>query len=175
MLKLYKKTKGGTRYWEVWAAGRKLVVHWGKLGDTGESKEVPLARGEPAKKAIARLAEPQRAEGYAEIDVDDHAVLIVQHPIAGMGTTTDLDRRDRVEGLLNECLGWSGNGHCDGGDIGSGTTNVFSFVVDPELAAKAAVAALRKNKLLEGAVIAFHRGGPVKVLWPADYQGVFVI
>jgi predicted DNA-binding WGR domain protein len=175
MLKLYKKQGRRVRYWEAWAAGKKIVVHWGKVGDTGENKEVRLAAGETAKKAIARHAEAPRAEGFEEMSLDDHAVLIVQHKTKSWGSGDDLAKRHRIEELLNECLGWTGNGHCDGGDIGSGTTNVFSFVVDPHLAAKTVVATLKKNKLLEGAIVAFHRGEAATVLWPKDFNGVFAL
>jgi len=37
---------------------------------------------------------------------------------------------------MNETLGWTGLGNCDGGNIGSGTMEVCCFVVDFELAKK---------------------------------------
>lgn len=35
---------------------------------------------------------------------------------------------------MNETLGWTGLGFCDGGSIGSGTMEVCNFVVDFEIA-----------------------------------------
>ena len=35
---------------------------------------------------------------------------------------------------MNELLGWTGLGACDGGSIGSGTMEVVNFVVDFDLA-----------------------------------------
>lgn len=35
---------------------------------------------------------------------------------------------------MNECLGRTGNGCCDGSDYGSGTLNIFTFTIDQELA-----------------------------------------
>ncbi|WP_244951636.1 hypothetical protein [Pseudoalteromonas luteoviolacea] len=35
---------------------------------------------------------------------------------------------------MNETLGWTGLGHCDGGSIGSGTMEVCNYVVDFKVA-----------------------------------------
>ena len=90
-----------------------------------------------------------------------------------MGDKRALDRRIKVEELMNECLGWRGLGHCDGGDIGSGTTNVFCFVVDAKVAVPRVVEELRANELLQGAVIAI--GEKPSVVWPNDFKGRFEI
>jgi hypothetical protein len=174
MVKLYRRGGQAVEYWEAWDEANGFVtVHWGKLGQTGQSKSMRVPPGEPAEAFIAALAQPRRGEGYAEIDLEDHAQLVVQYRTEGWGSTDDLDRRHKVEGVLNECLGWTGNGHCDGGDIGSGSINVFSFVVDPHLARDAIVAALRDPRLLDGAVIAVARADNFEVLWPPDHPGDF--
>ena len=56
--------------------------------------------------------------------------------INGMGSKDDVEKRHRLEDRLNETLGWTGLGACDGGSIGSGTMETCSFVVDYELAKK---------------------------------------
>ncbi|WP_328816723.1 hypothetical protein [Priestia flexa] len=66
-----------------------------------------------------------------------------------------LDKRHHVEDLMNECLGWTGNGFCDGGDIGSFTANIVNYVIDPEKATQTIIENLEKNNLLEGAKIAY--------------------
>ena len=78
-----------------------------------------------------------------------------------------------VEDVMNECLGWTGNGNCDGGDIGSGSINIFCFVVDPQIAAKSAVEWLRKKHLLQGAIMAYEKDDDYIVLWPKDFSGKF--
>jgi hypothetical protein len=95
--------------------------------------------------------------------------------LGGRGTVKDHDRRVRVEERMNECLGWSGLGHCDGGDIGSGQMNVFCYVVDAAIAEKVIVNDLKKHALLDGAVIAQRVGDEVKVLWPHGFAGTFAI
>jgi hypothetical protein len=173
MRKLYKTTKGRKQYWEAWNVGRKLVVHFGTLGTVGKKKTVRIRKGVSIASAIAKEAAAPRRDGFEPIALDDHATLIVQYKTKGWGSSEDHDKRVKVEDLLNECLGWTGNGHCDGGDIGSGTINAFSFVVDPHLATKTVVAALRQKNWLEGAMIAFHRGDDPKVLWPPRFKGVW--
>lgn len=177
MIKLYKRTEKECLYWEAWDARKRLVtIHWGSLGKTGRNKNIRIPKGETVKTVLRRESEEPRANGYQEIDIEDHAQIIVQYKTKDeWGDTADLDKRHEVEGILNECLGWTGNGHCDGGDIGSGEINVFSFVVDPTLAKDAIVKALKKNKLLDGAVIAVQKEDGYEVLWPENFEGKFAI
>ena len=95
---------------------------------------------------IEKLARPLRDQGYREIPTESHAELIVQFATDGWGGPKDLEFRGQVEELLNETLGWTGNGHCDGGDIGSGTINTFSFVVVADAAVEAVRAALAERE-----------------------------
>jgi hypothetical protein len=176
VIKLYKCDGQGIRYWEAWDSTGKVVVHWGNLGDTGETREIRLKKGQSSAEIIANESTKPRTEGFQELPLDEHATVIVQYKTKGWGSSKDLDKRHKVEDILNECLGWTGNGHCDGGDIGSGSINAFSFVVDPHLAKDAIVAALKKEGLLKGAVIAFRRGDEdYTVLWPDDFEGEFSI
>ena len=66
-----------------------------------------------------------------------------------------LEKRHQVEDLMNECLGWTGNGFCDGGDIGSGTTNIVNYVVDVKKATQTILEELKNNNLLEGVKLAY--------------------
>ena len=66
-----------------------------------------------------------------------------------------LKLRHSVEDLMNECLGWTGNGSCDGGDIGSGTANIFNYVVDVEKATQTIIEELKNNNLFDGVKIAY--------------------
>jgi hypothetical protein len=45
MLKtLYKRGRTGIRYWEAWARGVRVVVHEGKVGETGKVKYLEPSR-----------------------------------------------------------------------------------------------------------------------------------
>lgn len=135
MLKLYKKSGETIHYWEAWAANsREITIHWGIVGDEGENRAIEILRGENADALIKREAEQPHGDGYRKIPLSKHTRLIIQCPILGMGTKSDLDRCIVIEDLMNGRLGWTGLGHCDGGDIGTGTINIFCFVVDPNKA-----------------------------------------
>ncbi len=51
-----------------------------------------------------------------------------------MGTDEDIEKRFRLQDMMDELLGWNGLGHCDGGSTGSGTMEVCCFVVDYNIA-----------------------------------------
>ncbi len=173
MLKLYKRGRTGVRYWEAWPHGTWVVVHEGKLGERGKVKHLQPQRGKTPRQIIAEAAVRARAKGYAEISMERHYQVVVQYRLDTWGTVQDLERGHKIEDLFNECLGWTGNGHCDGNDIGNGCMNIFSIVVDPELAAKALLAELRKHGFLEGAVVAIRYGEEYKVVYPTGFTGEF--
>jgi hypothetical protein len=177
MLKLYKRKGKTTEYWEAWEDGRKVIVHWGKLGSTGKSRTIRLKPSERGRAVIKAESQKPLAEGFQKIPLDQHVSIVVQYSTETWGSVADLDNRHQVEDVLNECLGWTGNGHCDGGDIGSGQMNAFSFVVDPKLAGETIVKALKKAKLLDGAIVAYHLPDEEEytVVWPKRFRGEFSI
>ena len=59
---------------------------------------------------------------------------MIEYKVDGFGNEADLDKRHRLEDRMNETLGWTGVGACDGGSIGSGTMEVCCFVVDFKIA-----------------------------------------
>ena len=139
MIKLYKRLEDGAlAYHEAWVDGEHVVEHWGRVGTEGERRDRPLASSD-ADEALESVLEVARARGFEEIDSDDHRRLIVEYLVDGMGGSGDLDKRHRLEEKLNELLGWTGLGDCDGGSIGSDTMEVCCFVVDFPIA-KAVVA-----------------------------------
>ena len=173
MVKLYKFEGNKVLYWEAWEANGEIILHWGDLGERGKSRSIPLKGNESSKQFIAHEANKYRAEGYRKLQEGEEHIVLVQYQVDGWGTPEDLDRRYIIENLLNEVLGWTGNGNCDGGDIGSGTMNVCSLVVNPYLASRSIVEELRKNNLLEGAVIALERENSFEVLYPENYDKEF--
>lgn len=106
-------------------------------------------------------------------EIGEHKTLIVQYRTEGWGSSQDLEMRWTVESLLDECLKSMSNGYCDGGDIGSGTINIFLSVLDPHRATEAVIEALRKAQLLEGATIALEDEEEFEVLWPEGFEGGF--
>ncbi len=175
MLKLYKPGRGGTLYWEAWTDAGRVVVHEGKLGQRGKARYVRPPKETTPKQFITRAAKEQRDLGYAAVPDEKHHQIVVQYQLKGWGSAKDLDKAIKIQERFDECLGWTGNGHCDGNDIGSGTMNVFSLVVDPKIGVKTLVAELRKHRWLDGAVVAVQDGDDYHVVHPARFKGEFAV
>lgn len=147
MNKLYKRLKGKVgKYHEAWANGSTIVEHWGSVGDIGQTKEHKRARGVKAQAQIETILKAARQRGFGEVDIDDHARLVVEYKIKGHGTGKDLDTLLQLEDHLNQLLGWIGIGHCDGNDIGSGAMACYCFVVDYSIAKREVVRSLKGSE-----------------------------
>ena len=136
MLKLYKLSEESKCYWETWGNGNSHTVHWGVLGTTGESKELESPDRDKVREFIQEEVDQKIAEGYQVVDAEDHFILLIEYEVVGMGTVQDVEKRHRLQERMDETLGWTGLGNCDGGSIGSGTMEVCCFVVDYEIAQK---------------------------------------
>ncbi|MFK7742534.1 MAG: hypothetical protein AB8H80_19640 [Planctomycetota bacterium] len=135
MLKLYRHNKNKiVAYHEAWIADTVVMEHWGPIGERGEMLEHPFDPDLSDEQALQHVLLKAVKQGYSELAYDDHATLIIEYPVADMGTEADLKLRHDLEARLAETLGWTGLGHCDGGSIGSGTMEVCCMVVDYELA-----------------------------------------
>jgi hypothetical protein len=164
MLKLYKRIKRVLHYREAWAQGAKIIEHWGIVGERGETAEHKRNRKLSEKKDLEQLLSKPISEGYEPVDVDDHAVLIIEYPVEGMGNTKDLDKRHALEDRMNETLGWTGLGNCDGGSIGSGTMDVCCFVVDFQIAKRVIEKDLKNTKFAGYSRIYDERVDPPRVV-----------
>lgn len=133
MLKLYRFTENKKEYWETWDNDDgSHTVHWGTLGTQGESKTVKPGLFKKPQETIQKEIDELVANGYEQ--ADHEYTLLVEYEVDGFGTSQDLDKRARLQDRMNETLGWTGLGHCDGGSIGSGTMEVCNYVVDFEIA-----------------------------------------
>lgn len=136
MLKLYKQIDGKLHYNEAWAEPENgaIVEHWGVVGEKGEMRIHPLAPNSDEDEAISSVLSGAVKSGFAPFNEDDMRILLVEYAVEGMGTKTDVQKLQDLEGVLNESLGWTGLGHCDGNSIGSGTMEACCYVVDFEMA-----------------------------------------
>lgn len=155
LIKMVKQFGEEVLYWEVWQDARKLVIHYGTVGDTGEAEEKKLSLFQNAEKKMHELATEKVVEGYDYLDEDDLFELVIQYSYEDDQMEATLKKRHQVEDLMNECLGWTGNGSCDGGDIGSGTANIFNYVIDVEQAVQTIIEELKNHDLLDGVKIAY--------------------
>lgn len=137
MIKLYRADGDKKEYWETWDNGNgNFTVHWGELGTRGQSEVVESSFFKKAKRIVEQRIPVKRNEGFNEVDTEDEFTLLIEYAVDGMGNEADLDKRYALEDRMNETLGWTGLGNCDGGSIGSGTMEVCCYVVDFELAKK---------------------------------------
>lgn len=135
MLKLYRFGDEKKEYWETWKDDTgSHTIHWGELGTRGQSRNVRSTLLAKAEKTIQKEIDRLVDLGFHPINTDDHHTLLVEYAVDGMGTRDDVEKRHRLEERMNETLGWTGVGMCDGGSIGRGSMEVCSYVVDFEIA-----------------------------------------
>jgi hypothetical protein len=159
MLKLYKRIKRALHYHEAWADSAKVMEHWGKVGERGENAQHKRNRKLSEEQNLKQVLSTPLAEGYQPIGDEEHAVLLVEYAIDGMGNTKDLDKRHALEERMNETLGWTGLGYCDGGSIGSGTMDVCCFVVDFKIAKRVIEKDLKNTEFADYSRIFDERAG----------------
>lgn len=135
MLKLYRFQNQKKEYWETWENGDgSHTIHWGELGTRGASKLVKSGFFVKVEKALKKEIEAAHKQGFRPIDIDEHRTLLIEYTVDALGDAKDIEKRHRLEDRMNETLGWTGLGACDGGSIGSGTMEVCTFVVDFDVA-----------------------------------------
>jgi hypothetical protein len=146
MIKLYRKQDGRiTHYHEAWLDVSGVTEHWGPLGERGQTTEHPRKADLSEYDNLQSVLAIATASGFLPIETEDHAVLAIEYAVNGMGSTNDLDKRNALISRMDETLGWTGLGHCDGGSIGSGTMEVCCLVVDFDIAKRVIEADLRKT------------------------------
>jgi hypothetical protein len=134
VIKLYKRVDGRLQYHEAWLDESVITEHWGTVGDRGSSREHPASRRKSEKAALREVLKSALDSGYEAIDDEQTSVVLIEYEVDGFGTTADLEKRHALESRMNETLGWTGVGHCDGGSIGSGSMEVCCIVVDADIA-----------------------------------------
>jgi hypothetical protein len=160
MLKLYKRIKRVLHYHEAWADRSMITTHWGKVGERGETAVHKRNKKRRKGEDLERILSKPLSEDYKPIDVDDHAALLIEYTIDVWGSAADLNKRHALEDLMNETLGWTGLGHCDGGSIGSGSMEVCCLVVDFKTAKRVIKEDLKKTKFADYSRI--YDGGAVE-------------
>ena len=134
MRKLYKIQDGILRYHEAWIHDQQLFEHWGVAGDRGELRHHRLEPGASGTNPVEKALQTAVHDGFRVLEPDEHSTLVIEYPISGMGTELDLLKRHKLEDHVDQLLGWTGLGHCDGGSTGSGTMEVFCLVADFDIA-----------------------------------------
>jgi hypothetical protein len=101
------------------------------------------------RKTVQKQIDEKLKKGYTEFNKDNVSFLEIEYKIDSFGTEEDLDNRHKLEGKLDEVLGWTGLGHTDGGSIGSGTMEIGCIVVDFDIAKKVIEDKLKDTKFAD--------------------------
>ena len=173
MLRLYLRQSDHLAFWETWEKEGQTCVHFGRVGERGETLWFPPHLREAMVSKLASEVLKLREKGYEELAPDEFCSFVVQYP----ADVVDAAARERIEALLDEALGWTGNGLCDGSESGSGRVDLLCAVVDTQAAVETIVTTLRNEELLKRALLAASPPGEANyaVLWPADHIGAFVL
>jgi len=136
MLKLYKRNSDGKlEYHEAWVHGEEVTSHWGIAGERGESETYRKSDDAATdEQVLNEVLQASISQGFRPLDEEDWSYLIVEYQLESWGDGGDLDKRHRIEDRMNQTLGWTGLGNCDGGSIGSGTMEVCCLVADYNIA-----------------------------------------
>jgi hypothetical protein len=162
VLKLYKKTDQGYLYWETWNTDDKsAVIHWGQIGQNGQDKDLKTNSNKDLRIKLKEQIEKTIKEGYAEIPLENQYTIAVTFKLESLGTSKDLDRREEIRSILTEHLGWTGNGRCDDGDIGSGEMTLYADVVEPYVGVKTMIEELKFKGVTESCEFTIMQGDSV--------------
>lgn len=138
MFKLYKRDEKGriVAYHEAWAepARRRIVEHWGMVGERGETATHRVKLLRSLGKQFDDLLDPARALGFSEITENDFQTLIVEYPYGEAWDKDDSEKIRAAEDALTELLGWTGLGHCNGETFEDAHVEFVCRVLDTDLA-----------------------------------------
>jgi hypothetical protein len=175
MIKLYKQHGTMLHYWEAWIDDKQVATHQGIVGNRGDLKYVKPGLLSNHEKLIDKLSAKPRKDGFGQIEIEGHWMLTIQQQMTG-DDNADLDHRNNLIEELDNMLGWIGSGHVDGGDIGSGTVNVFAYIVAPDQTSPVVLEWLRETGELTKSIVALDNpdeSKPTSVIWPEDFEGQF--
>jgi hypothetical protein len=177
IIKLHKMDDNGHQYWEGWIANGETIFHWGRVGEMGERKAVPSKHEEDAETFLQRECAAMEADGFKLIDRESMVGIAVNYSLKSWGDNDDLETRHYLEDLCDQSLGWTGNGHCDGGDIGGGLMNIWCLVLEIPAAINTLSRELQAHGLAEGALIARYdkSSSQFVVAWPETREGQVVL
>ena len=138
MIRLYKSDESGApvAYHEAWVEPqhRRIVEHWGYVGEAGETATHRVHIFGSLEKQFAAVLEGARELGFRELPESAYATLIVEFALTGEGSIADQDKQEDVSDALTEKLGWLGLGYCEEGHVTADTIEICCRVLNVDLA-----------------------------------------
>ncbi|WP_238239674.1 DUF2716 domain-containing protein [Exiguobacterium acetylicum] len=169
MIQLTKQNGSDMLYQTIYTEGRTIVQHQGIVGAWVKAEDVKQMRVSRFKRLgvqILQLVEELERQGYRELNETDYTGLVVQFSYEKGQEEAALERRHMMEEVINDSLLHMGNGYCEGGDIGSGTTNIFYYVLDVEAAVALIFEEMKARDVQDEPKIAVQEGEVYTVLYP---------
>ena len=135
MIRAYKEVNDDLLYFHIWETDENNAVFYqGVMGNEGELEHVSANSSDELTDKINHKVDELNKAGWSGIDDDEYDTLIIEYKIDGWGTENDLKKRHIIQDRMDQLLGWTGVGWCDGGSIGSGTMEICCIVFDYQLA-----------------------------------------
>lgn len=165
MSKLYRQVGDKIYYKEFWVDSEGLITqHSGELGDVGKTETIEVA--DNVSLYLDNLVIESKEQGYSEIE--DLQEFIVQYVLEDDEDAAEL--LEIIESEIDEALGWTGNGHSEGGDIVENIVSVFCQVIDRDIALTFLLNVFEENGLLPGITISGSNltTGEYEILYSAN-------
>lgn len=169
MIQLTKRNGSDTFYKTIYTEGRVIVQHQGIVGawvKEEDVNEIRVSRFKRLGRQILQLVEELERQGYRELQETDYTELVVQFRYDAGQEEEALERRHMMEEMIDEGLLHTGNGSCEGGDIGSGTMNIYYHVVDVEAAVALIFEGMKEHDVRGVPKIAVQSAESYTVLYP---------
>lgn len=169
LVKLYKvEDENDILYFEAWInEDDSVTVHKGKLGDIGSVETIENSKKKNSINPLIWMKEQieiHKERNYKEINTPIE--LLIQYQITPKSRA---EHSETIEAILNNCLGWTGNGHCECSSIEDLIVTFYCYVIDESIATYTIIDALEEESLLfENIKIAFadEIEGEYKLLYP---------
>ena len=134
MYKVIKRTEDEFLYHEVWEEEGMIVEHFGELGDPGERRIHPIPPDSDEDQIMESILRPLVTKGFKEAEDEELVRVHVAQARTGRGDDADLEKRHELEDQLDDLLGETGLGHCDGGEFSEERVVAFCFVINAAIA-----------------------------------------
>lgn len=163
-------------YCQVWNRESTLVVHRGVLGQRGVVTEKEIPATESLEIAIQRAVQAAQATGFAPLQPEQQSQVLVNFNVSTWESSEIMSFHNTVQTVLNELLGWTGNGFCDGYTVGSEGLTMWCVVVESALAVSTLISGLDNHRLLydddDGpAKLAIPTGDRYTLVFPEELRG----